>query len=371
MNIIMLLDNCFHPDIRVYKEAKYLVDNGNNVEIVCLDKKNENLDKPVEELDGIKIKRFFPRTPKTTSLIEKNLIIRKFKMIIYLFWLLKFMFQVKKYLRNVDFEILHCHDIIMAFCACLFFKDKKIVFDMHEYYLNKNNKLSKWLIGKIVKFTQNKVKWIIYLNDFQLKDISEKNKSKLVYLPNYPLEKDYLPIDKEKSEKLRINYIGFLRDYEALKNLMKSAECDEKIHIGLYGSGDCYERLLKENKYGNVTIYGKFNGVNDSNRIYRHTDILYCVYNPLVNNWKNAYPVKLYEGIVTRTPIIVAEGSKAGEFVVEYKIGETVKYGDCDSLKNAIRKIDANYQDYLQNLELIRQEYRWEDVSKNLDQIYS
>ena len=63
-NIVMLLDNAFEPDIRVYKEAKYLIRDGYNVEIVCLDKKNRYVDKSIEIYDEIKIKRIFCRTSR-------------------------------------------------------------------------------------------------------------------------------------------------------------------------------------------------------------------------------------------------------------------------------------------------------------------
>ena len=37
----MILTNGFGPDVRVYKEAKYLVSKGFDVEILCWDRENE------------------------------------------------------------------------------------------------------------------------------------------------------------------------------------------------------------------------------------------------------------------------------------------------------------------------------------------
>ena len=78
-NVKMLLANGFAPDIRVYKEAKYLNEQGCNVEIMCIDLKNDYKDKPEEIYNGIKIKRFYPRTEKTTEKINNNKIIGKLK----------------------------------------------------------------------------------------------------------------------------------------------------------------------------------------------------------------------------------------------------------------------------------------------------
>ena len=62
--VYMILTNGFDPDVRVYKEAKYLVEKNFEVTILCWDRRCEYIDKKEEILDGIKIKRFFiPSTP--------------------------------------------------------------------------------------------------------------------------------------------------------------------------------------------------------------------------------------------------------------------------------------------------------------------
>ena len=62
----MLLDNNFQPDVRVYKEARFLVERGYDVEIIAMDKKNEKLDKQDEVMDGIKVHRLYPRSKYVT-----------------------------------------------------------------------------------------------------------------------------------------------------------------------------------------------------------------------------------------------------------------------------------------------------------------
>ena len=58
MKIIMVLTNGFFPDLRVYKEAKYLSKNGHDVEILCWDRDGRYKEKPVEQIEKIKIIRF-------------------------------------------------------------------------------------------------------------------------------------------------------------------------------------------------------------------------------------------------------------------------------------------------------------------------
>lgn len=354
--VYMILTNGFDPDVRVYKEAKYLVEKNFDVTILCWDRRCEYIDKEEKILDGIKIKRFFiPSTPGTGL-----------KQLIPYF---KFMRSVKNYLKNKEYNYLHCHDFdgIVVGMATKKKKKKQIIFDMHEIYNNyayAKNKIFKKIFNNIIK----KVNYVIYVNNEQIKNIEKKEK--LVFLPNYPEQCTYSPIDKVKANKIRINYIGSLRDYESLKALAEIGVQNQNIEIGLYGSGICYDKLKKEYKDTPVKIYGKYDGLKDSGEIYRNTDILYCSYNPSIENWKNAYPVKLYEAIITLTPIIVTKDTAVGELVEKYKIGEVIAYNNIDSIQEKICKIHDNYNYYINNLKNIYQKYQWKSIVNNLDIIY-
>ena len=377
-NIIMLLDNAFDPDVRVYKEAKYLVDNQRKVEIVCLDRKNKYIDKETEILEGIKIKRIFCRTKKTTDMLKKSKIISKIKGIIYFSWLLKFAFKVKKYLKNKDFEILHCHDLVMACIGVTFFRDKKIVFDMHEYYGNKMNKLKDYIIRHLVYYAQNRATWIIYVNNFQKQNCKQKNLDKLIEIPNYPDRTKFEHVKKTQSDKIRLAYIGKVRDYNSLAKFIDCYQDDGLLDIKIYGDGSQYHNLLEyatEHKKEFI-LQGAFNGVEDLQEIYNHTDILYSVYDVTTtsgNNWKNAMPVKSFEAILTLTPIIASKNTVLGNFVEEKDIGFTIDIHKEKDLQNLLMEI-ANHPDILDDkvkkLKEIQYLYIWENVVINLDKIY-
>lgn len=378
-NVIMLLDNAFEPDVRVYKEAKYLVEKGKNVEIVCLDKKNKYKDKETEAIDEINIKRIFCRTEKMTNKIENSKIIAKCKGIIYFWWLLKFIYQTKKYLRNKDFEILHCHDLVMAFIGCMFFKDKKVVFDMHEYYGNKNNRFKDSIIKKIVHYAQNRASWIIYVNDFQKQNCKKRNKDKLISLPNYPDRKKFKDINKTETDKIRISYIGKVRDFYSLSKLIDYHSNDNNsIEVKIYGDGSSYIDLLeyakKENK--SEIMQGSYNGLEDLQTIYKNTDIVYSVYDVVSsagNNWKNAMPVKSFESVLTLTPIIASKHTILGDFVEKNDVGFTIDIHDENELNNLFNEIKNNpilLKNKTKNLKKIQYTYIWENVVTNLDKIY-
>ncbi len=354
--IYMILTNGFDPDVRVYKEAKYLVSIGFDVCVLCWDRKCEFKDKLEENIDGITIKRFPILSQPGTGMKQ-------------ILPYIKFIQSVRDYLKDEEYYYLHCHDFdgMMVGMFTKKRRQKKVIFDMHEIYTNyayaKNV-----LFHHVFRFILKKVNYIIYVNDEQIKDIFTKEK--LVFLPNYPEAQKYMPIEKNTSSQVRINYIGALRDDDSLKCLAGIADQREKYKIGLYGMGTSYEKLCAEFKNSAVYLHGKYNGMKESGEIYRNTDILYCVYNPEVANWKNAYPVKLFEAIVTLTPILVSKNTTAGNFVTEYGIGEEIEYNQQESLLEAIEKICKNYPAYIENLKKISKQYRWENVTKNLDKIY-
>ncbi len=371
--IIMLLNNGFAPDLRVYKEAKFLKEQGNNVEIICMDRKNEYKDKPKEIFDGINITRFYPRTDKTTRLIDKYTIIKKLKYFIYFFWLLKFIREVKKYLKsNNEYEILHCHDLEMALCGVLFFRNKKVVFDMHEYYSNKKNKILNFFISKIVKYVQKRCKWIVHVNDFQVKDVRQREK--LVYVPNYPEKRKFTDFKHKDSEKLRISYTGYVRHYIPLINLMKAVDKLNNVYVTINGEGGAYQRLKDDSReLKNSELTGKYDH-NDIAKFYENSDLLYCVYNQQNKNDETAIPTKFYEALLTKIPLIVSKNSAMGDFVKKYNIGFEVDGTDYMDIKNVVDEILNNPNLLKEKAENIKnsnfEEFTWEKISLNLNKIY-
>ncbi len=49
----MILDNAFHPDVRVFKEASFFIERGHHVDILCYDGRGAFLDKKEDNINGI------------------------------------------------------------------------------------------------------------------------------------------------------------------------------------------------------------------------------------------------------------------------------------------------------------------------------
>ncbi|MBU5294107.1 glycosyltransferase family 4 protein [Anaerosalibacter bizertensis] len=358
----MILTNRFDPDVRVYKEAKYLVERGFDVEILCWDRENDYVDKEVEVVDGIRIKRFFPYSKYGTGLKQLKSFIG-------------FVKECKKYLKNKEYQYLHCHDldgVIAGYFARN--NNSKLIFDMHEFYeVNGKKQKIRYLMRSIVNCLQNKSDYIIYVNDIQTSTMSSKNKQKLVYLPNYPEQKNYIGCEKSKSHRLRISYIGAVRQYNELKNLMDACNEMNDVEIYIHGAGVAHKRLKNiKGDYNNVFITGKYD-FTQSAKLYSETDILYVLYPTSSIQYLTSYPVKFFEGIITKTPMIVNKGTVLEDFIKEYGIGFAVEGGNISEIRELVEYINKNryiLDEKVKNLEKIQYDYSWQEVVKNLDNIY-
>ncbi|SET04584.1 glycosyltransferase [Anaerobranca gottschalkii] len=361
--IKMIVTNSFHPDIRVYKEAKYLTLKGFDVEILCWDRQNEFKNKEVEIIDSIKIKRFFPFAKYGTG----------YKQIIPF---IKFIKECKNYLKNKEFDYLHCHDldgiIVGYFCKSI---NCKLIFDMHEFYeVNGKKQKIRYIIRFLVNYFQSKSDNIIYVNEMQKKVVRNKNIKKLIYLPNYPDKYNYIECQKTESDKLRISYIGAVRQYNELKNLMDACKEMSDVEILIHGAGVAYESLKNiEKKYNNVRITGKYH-FTQSAKLYSKTDLLYALYPTNSLQYRISYPVKFFEAIITKTPIIVNSGTVLENFIKEHDIGFAVDGSNFEEIRNLVMYINENryiLKQKIKNLEKIQYNYSWEEVVKNLDKIYT
>lgn len=358
----MIVTNRFDPDVRVYKEAKYLVSKGFDVEILCWDRESEYRDKEIEIIDGIYIKRFFPYAKYGSG----------YKQIISY---IRFIKECRSYLKDKEYSYLHCHDLDGAI-AGYFSKnrDSKLIFDMHEFYEGQGSKQRiRYIVRRIVNYMQIKSDFIIYVNEQQKTGMKQININKLVYIPNYPDFDNYQECEKTISEKLRISYIGAVRQYSELKNLMDACKEIEDVHLSIHGAGTAYSELKKiEGNYDNVEITGAYH-FSESAKLYSQADILYVVYDMKIENWRKSFPVKFFEAIITNTPVIVSEGSDLERFLKEKDIGFVVDGSNVEKIRELIIYIIRNrhlLNKKMEELKKIQFDYTWENVVKNLDTVY-
>lgn len=360
--IKMVLTNAFDPDIRVLKEAKFLTENNNDVEILCWDRESDYKDRPEEIIDGIKIKRYFFDAKYGSGLkqLKSMLAFRK---------------EVKNYIKKTKPDIIYSHDLDgVVIAGATKKKTNKLVFDMHEYYLNRHG----FLYNKAIKFLYNRMQkksdYIVYVNDYQKQSVKKKNQSKLVYVPNFPIAEQFSS-EKTESNNLRLSYNGMVRDYECYVMLMNVVENLENVEFNVHGIGLTHDRLLEKSKeFTKSTVHGWYDGSKENKKLYGESDLIFCVYDDdtTSTNGFSCYSIKFYEAIASCTPLIVSKGTVMGDFVTKYDIGYTVNSKNYDELFSLVKFISENPLDLkvkTDNIKKISSDYVWDKVVKNLGRI--
>lgn len=360
MIIKMILTNDFSPDVRVYKEAEHLISCGNDVEILCWDK-TPLKDLPTREvLNGIHVIRF--KIPSVAGSGYRQL--GAFK---------TFISACKQYLKNEDYDMLHCHDLDGAVTGWRI--GGRFVFDMHEFY-DRGNPVRKRISHYMTKYLAKKAEACVYVAPVSIETYGKGIEEKFFLLKNYNDSTYFSDIKKNKSDKIRISYIGMVRNQIAeFSALFEAVKGLNFVDVNIYGGGIDLKKLLQLSEdYENVTVHGPYDGIKESVTIYKDTDICFIAYDPSNPNYQNDFePVKLYEAIFTRTPIIATESLNPGKMAMKERIGLAVDTRDSGQIRKAILQFFDNrdyYQNCRQNMGNIADRYDWKEAVKVLDQIY-
>lgn len=362
-HVVMLLTNGFIPDVRVYKEAIYLVHRGFEVTILCWDRDLSKNHPDEETLDGIKIIRYKIQSVYGTG---------KKQIKAYL----KYIGKCKEYFKKHHVDYLHCNDVDGAFTGYYARNDRTpMVFDMHEFYEH-GCQIQRFIWRKAVIFLLNRSIAGLYENAAYLDKPYNKIKSKLYPLRNYPDSNMIQAFPKTKSDVFRVGYHGVVRgqvkEFYALAEAVKKME---NVRVDINGGGmDLPELLDMQSKYQNVHVNGPYNGITDSSRLYSETDALFCCYDVTNPNYQgDAEVIKFYEAIFTGTPIIITSGLGMSRKVIDNGFGLTCNTLDVESIKNAIIKMKSEKNKWIEyhNNELkMAPNYSWENAVTILDEIY-
>ncbi len=364
ISVLMVLTNGFRPDVRVYKEAKHLVEKGCNVTVLCWDRDCDEKLKLEETLAGIRIIRYRIKSQYGSGLRQLGAYYKFYK-------------ACKAFKKNNTCDYLHCHDIDGAIIGCLINKKKnKMIFDMHEYY-ERGNRLARWAWRKLTISILKKSYAGIYVTTAYLDQKYKAIHSKLYELRNYPDMDMVKPMEKTDSDLFRIGYHGTVRnqipDFSALFEAVRNME---DVVVEINGGGIDLKALeILANKYRNVHVNGPYDGIKQSSYLYSNTDLLFCAYDPQDPNYQgDTEVIKYYEAIITGTPILVSSGVGMEKKVINNGFGIACNTRDSASIIKAISEIKDNrnkWNEFHENEIKQSINYSWEKAVSILDTIYS
>ncbi len=376
MNILMIIANPFRPDARLYNEAMALKEDGHKVTVIAWDRAAHY---PQEEtVDGIHIIRIRVFFPKTNAFL-------------HYFKLRRFWHEAYKKALNVDFDVLHVHDLD-ALPPGIKLKRKyntPLLFDVHDIYPYMIASVVPRFVVTLVALMERK--WLKSID--RLITVSEGMKAYYMSAGVDPARISLVLNCKKSGEssemeiaalkrsigaegKFLILYLGALEDGRFIRELLETCEqFDDDLFLAIGGFGALYDYV--ENAAANCSTGAvKFLGFVHPNEVIAYTscaDVIFGMYDPKGLNQILTMPVKVLDALNAGVPIIVTRELSVCKLVRDNDFGLCVPY-DIAAFFRAV-KLLKNNPDLCKRmgenaLRLGKESYNWEVMAKRLKDLY-
>lgn len=394
MRIGMLLDNVFPPDDRVAKEAITLINNGHEVFLLCY---NNGIQKSEEKWKDIQIQRTKLSFKVGKKLLGLIFIIPLFK----IFWY----FDIKKFAKKNQIEVLHVHDLPLCNPALLV-KSKlkiKLVCDMHEDFADwiLNTPLYTQGLKKYLKYFQN---WKKYEKDCLsncdlVVGVSEPlvnkmitdynlNKNQVINIPNTPdlstfdQSKIDLSIKTEMDSYYNVIYSGMIDELRGIQYIIplidKIIQQIPNFRLLIVGSGKYENELKALSKEYKVDNYVYFTGFQPIDKVAS-----YIAYSKIGIYPQKKYkgidetiPTKLFQYCAMGIPVISSDHLLPREFINQNNCGFLINFEN--SSEQFIEKVVFLHTNELKRQQMglngkqaVTNYYNWNSTVKPLINYYS
>ncbi|AKB75713.1 hypothetical protein MSLAZ_2452 [Methanosarcina lacustris Z-7289] len=371
---ICMLSTSHNPlDTRIfYKEAKSLKKVGYDVSVL-----GHTSEKTIDEVDGIKIIG-----------IDKKVDPKEY---------LQLLKQLIKNSVDINADVYHFHEpeSLPAALYLKFFKRKKVIYDVHEYYVDKLHDMSlqrkvffMFLLYFIEPLFCRYFDAIITADEGIAKRYKNFNENvhPIINLPTLQLfEGDNDPLIEEKyRDEDVIIYIGGLAQERGIFTLIeathKVSNKYPSIKLLLLGNFEtnkfkskCFEYIKKNKLEKNIEYLGflphieipKYIGISKIGTV-----LLY----PTERFKKTAYPLKLFEYMACSKAVIASDLPAMGKIIKEAKCGLLTDPTDKDKIAENIIYLIENPQESkkmgINGRIAVEKKYNWEIMEKQLIEIY-
>ncbi len=369
----MLLTNPFRPDPRVYDEAQALINKGYSVKILAWDR-DSKYKKREENVDGIEVVRFgIPSSYGEMKSFVKGLT--------------KFYFEVLKYCRNEKFEIVHANDFDTLPLAIMLKKlyRARVVYDSHDYYSSMIAESTPPFVSKIVKKFE---RYLSKMADGRMAATEALGKEVFGNLDfvtvmnakdlnEYKVSEDEVNALREKYNlqgKFVIVYIGILKIWEPIPQIIEAVKNENDIFLLIGGDGPHREEILKMIEGAKNIKYMGWIEKKDIPKYVALTDIVVLPSDRRKDYTRVAVGNKILEGLVAGKPIIAGLGTEGGRIVKECNAGVLCDFGDVKCMRDSINYLRENrdaYEKFAKNARKCAEEkYNWSVMEKRLIALY-
>ncbi len=213
-----------------------------------------------------------------------------------------------------DYSWIYTRDLIFAFLVTRFFRNKKVIYELHEII---NNKLWRQLFRLTFPYLQKLVVISWWLKK-ELSDLGYDLKKVIVLHDGVDLEKFNINLSKEKArEKLSlpldkkiIVYAWSLKEWKGYKIFLESykflSNKDNVLYILVWGTEN--EIKILKSKFPKNVLFYPFVNIDKVVYFLKAADILILPNSAKYKiSVKYTSPLKLFEYMASKTPIIASK----------------------------------------------------------------
>lgn len=329
----------YMPYINFYLDAIERNKNEIHVSYWNRDGKQEDL----EKFNGIKFHEFIFEQTNGVNKLKKISPFVKYR---------KFVTKLDK---QEKFDFVICLHSLSAIIAKNILKKDKYILDYRDSTFESNALFKKW-ISKLVLNSR-----ITFVSSEGFKKYLPQS-DKILNSHNLLLDSlNHRNYKKEKADKIRISFWGFIRHVDVNKKIIDKISLDNRFELHYYGREQ--EDALKLKQYvvdkgiKNVFFHGEYKP-EDRYLFVKKTDLIHNLY--FDRNTMLATGNKYYDGVIFRIPQLCFKDSFMGELVTRNGIGFECDYND----ENFLDKI---YQYYCN----IKQDEFFSNCDKELERVLS
>ncbi len=372
--VLMLFSMSFEPFqgryLRAYNEARTLVENGYQVTVLGWDRSGKSA--PSEVRDGIRIKRIVEKAPDRTRLKSLPNFAR-------------YCAKVFSHLRDVQFDLVHCHNLQLLPLGLLLKQLRKIplIFDSCEpdYFALYPERLQ-GMVKFMERFMANRSDAICVHNDYQVKKYRAMGHPLVELIGSYPTKEMIRHTNKRPSakEETVLGRIGSIYQDNGIEEIIEGFKLilpkNNEVELLLAGRvfdsyKDTFARIINglENR---VEVSGAFDS-REMPALYSQIDVSIIIYHR--SAWfKNITPTKFFDSLARGVPVIASDMGGLREIIEQYQCGIVVDERNSEEVAQAITMMCQNptlrHEMGLNGLRAIEERYNWEHMKERLLKVY-
>lgn len=273
--------------------------------------------------------------------------------------LLRYFFRCAYLLLRKKYHSVHIinEPQLLALWPFVWFQNRVVLDLFDSIFLRKNKPGNQWYWVK--KLTYAPIDELLVTDENRVGLLPDYLQKRAYILPNYPDQIDNLPA-KSRAPHLTIMYYGWLGELRGTQTIRGLLDADPDLRV-LMAGWIADETSCTLTQHPRVEWLGILPQAEALRRVAIRADYILCVYAPVNDNNINASPNKIYDAMLTRTPVIMNAEVKVSEFVRNHQLGYVLSGYLPDSYILLAKELKTKRELYTFD-PLFCQNYTWEKV---------